>query len=156
MTPERRFIALGAVNAALAVALGAFGSHVLRAHLPPELLAVWQTGVQYHFYHAIGLMFAGLTLARLGDRGVIRLAGWLMLAGIALFSGVLYAYTLGGGRWLALAAPLGGGAFILAWLLLAWGALRGGPEGTRKQSTSNAGTRRRKGRSGRKTRQSFV
>lgn len=124
MARARTFIVLGAVNAALAVTLGAFGSHVLRAQLPPELLAVWQTGVQYHFYHALGLILAGLALAHLADRDAIRLAGWLMAVGIVLFSGSLYAYTLGAGRWLAMAAPLGGGAFILAWLSLAWSALR--------------------------------
>jgi len=125
MPIARILIAIGAANAALAVVLGAFGSHVLRGTLSPELLAVWHTGVQYHFYHALGLILAGLIVVRVADHRVIRVAGWLMAAGILFFSGSLYAYTLGAGRWLAMAAPLGGGAFILAWLLLAWGVLRG-------------------------------
>lgn len=119
MTLDRLFVFLGALNAAVAVALGAFGAHALKARLPAELLAVYHTGNQYHFFHALGLMLVGLAANRWADSALLKGSGWLMLAGIVLFSGSLYLLSFTGQRWLGAVAPLGGLAFITAWILLA-------------------------------------
>jgi uncharacterized membrane protein YgdD (TMEM256/DUF423 family) len=88
------------------------------------MLAVWNTGVQYHLWHALGMVLAGLSASLLTDSVSVRLAGWLFLAGIALFSGSLYALALGAPKWLGAVAPLGGTAFILGWLAFAVAAVR--------------------------------
>ena len=88
------------------------------------MLAVWNTGVQYHLWHALGMVLAGLSASLLTDSVWVRLAGWLFLAGIALFSGSLYALALGAPKWLGAVAPLGGTAFILGWLAFAVAAVR--------------------------------
>lgn len=124
MDMGRWFVVLGGLNGALAVALGAFGAHGLKARLAVDALAVYQTGVQYHFYHALGLVLVGLALLHLADSVLLRWAAWLMLAGIVLFSGSLYALSLSGLRWLGAVTPFGGLAFILAWILFAVGAAR--------------------------------
>jgi uncharacterized membrane protein YgdD (TMEM256/DUF423 family) len=110
------------VAAALAVALGAFGAHGLKARLSSEMLAVWQTAVQYHAWHALGLLAIGVSGFHF--EGIwIRSAGWLLLAGIVLFSGSLYALALGAPRALGVVTPFGGLAFILGWLALAVGVI---------------------------------
>jgi uncharacterized membrane protein YgdD (TMEM256/DUF423 family) len=118
------FIGLGALAAALAVALGAFGAHALRARLAADLLAVYRTAVEYHFYHALGLIAVGLAIQHLPASGPLRAAGWAMLAGIVLFSGSLYLLALTGVRALGAVTPVGGVAFIVGWALLAWAVLR--------------------------------
>jgi len=110
------FLTLGGLNAALAVMLGAFGAHALKARLPAEMLAVYQTGVQYHFYHALGLVLVGLAAMHWPASAYLRWSGGLMLAGIALFCGSLYGLSVGELRWLGPATPLGGVAFIAAWV----------------------------------------
>jgi len=120
----KTFLVLGALCAMLAVMLGAFGAHALRSRLPPELLAVFHTGVQYHFWHALGLLAIGLVLLHAPGSAPVRWAGWLMLAGIVVFSGSLYVLSISGARWLGAITPLGGLSFIAAWALLAWGVLR--------------------------------
>ena len=118
------FLSLGALAAALGVALGAFGAHALKARLGADLLAVWQTAVQYHLWHALGLVGIGLLAQHLPESGPLRLAGWLMLAGIVLFSGSLYVLALSGMRWLGAVTPFGGACFIAGWLALAYAVLR--------------------------------
>ena len=110
---------LGSINAALAVILGAFGAHVLKARVAPELLSAFETGAQYHFYHALGLFAVAFVSSQVPDSGLPKWSGWLMQAGIVLFSGSLYAMAFGGGRWLGAITPLGGVAFIASWLVLA-------------------------------------
>lgn len=110
---------LGAVACMLAVLLGAFGAHALRAKLSPDLLGIYQTAVQYHFWHALGLLAIGLLAAQLPASLSLRWAGWLMVAGIVLFSGSLYLLATTGVRWLGAVTPLGGTAFIAGWALLA-------------------------------------
>ncbi|MFA5517552.1 MAG: DUF423 domain-containing protein [Desulfuromonadales bacterium] len=119
------FAFLGGLAAALAVALGAFGAHALKARLEPQLLITFETGVRYHFYHALGLFAVAFAATLLPDSPLVRWAGWLMMAGIVLFSGSLYVIALGGARSLGAVTPLGGVAFILAWLLLAAATARG-------------------------------
>lgn len=117
---SRVFLVAGAVSAALAVILGAFGAHALKAKLSPESLAAFHTGVQYHMAHSLGLILVGL-IARGADRGgsTITGAGFTMLAGIVLFSGSLYALATTGVRALGMITPIGGTLFIISWVLLA-------------------------------------
>jgi len=122
----RLFLFWGAVNAALAVAMGAFGAHGLKQSIEPALLAVYQTGAQYHLFHALGLLLVGVIAPARGDR-LLAVSGWMLLAGMVLFSGSLYLLAITGERWLGAITPLGGTAFILAWLLLAVAAWRRSP-----------------------------
>ncbi len=120
----RAFIALGALAAALAVALGAAASHGLRAHLAANDPAGWfATALDYHRWHALGLMLVGLAAARLDSRWFVA-AGWLLVAGLLLFSGNLYLRSLFGVHTFHVVTPWGGGAFIAGWLCAAIGALR--------------------------------
>ena len=121
---SRIFLSLGALNAFLCVGLGAFGAHGLKKTLAADMLAVYQTGVQYHFYHALGLLVIGLLLIHFPGSRPITWSGWLMLAGIVLFSASLYALALTGMRGLGMITPFGGVAFLSAWALLVFGTLR--------------------------------
>ncbi|HJT51212.1 MAG TPA: DUF423 domain-containing protein [Nitrosospira sp.] len=116
------FLTLGAINAFLCVALGAFGAHALKQQLSAEMLAVYQTGVQYHFYHALGLIVVGLVLLNFPMSRFVAFSGWLMLAGIVLFCVSLYVLSLTGIRGLGVITPFGGIAFLTGWALLAYGA----------------------------------
>ncbi|MCH9047380.1 MAG: DUF423 domain-containing protein [Proteobacteria bacterium] len=118
------FLALGCINAMLVVLIGAFGAHALKARLTVENMAVFQTGVQYHFYHAVGLILLGLIALQIPITPYLRWSGWLMLVGIILFSGSLYALSITNIRWLGMITPFGGMAFILAWLLLTIGIMK--------------------------------
>lgn len=113
------FLVLGCIAALLAVAIGAFGAHGLKARVAPELMSVYKTGVEYHFYHALGLILVGLAAFHLPESAYLRGAGWAMLAGILLFSGSLYLLALTGLGWLGAITPLGGAAFLAAWALFA-------------------------------------
>jgi uncharacterized membrane protein YgdD (TMEM256/DUF423 family) len=115
---------IGAALAALGVMLGAFGAHALKARIPAEMLAIFETGNRYHMYHALGLILVGLVASR-SPSTPTNIAGGALTAGILLFSGSLYALSISGVRWLGAITPLGGLAFILGWSALAWGALRG-------------------------------
>jgi uncharacterized membrane protein YgdD (TMEM256/DUF423 family) len=121
-----RFFAMGAVSAALAVLLGSFAAHALKARLAPEQLATFETAVRYHLVHALGLLAAAWAAQRYGP-GPATTGGWLLLLGTVLFSGSLYLLSLTGVRWLGLITPFGGVAFIVGWALLAMAALRGPP-----------------------------
>jgi len=118
------FLILGAVNAMLAVALGAFGAHGLEGKIPEKYLQIWQTGVQYHMYHALGLIAVALIAAKLTDAGSVSAAGWLMFAGIVLFSGSLYVLSLTQISVLGAITPLGGVAFIAAWIMIIVSAVK--------------------------------
>lgn len=118
------FLVLGALLSAAAVALGAFGAHGLKGRLAPEMLTVFQTAVQYHFWHALGVVAVGLAALTLPDGVWLRAAGWLLALGVLLFSGSLYVLALSGERWLGALAPLGGLAFIGGWIALALAVLR--------------------------------
>lgn len=118
------FVSIGAAMAALAVVLGAFGAHALKSRLPASMLEVYHTAVQYHFWHALGVLAVGLALQLLPEAAWLRTAGWLLTAGIVLFCGSLYLLALTGSKWLGAVTPLGGLAFILGWLALVVAALR--------------------------------
>lgn len=124
---SRLFLTLGGGAMALAVLLGAFGAHGLRDRLDPEMMEIFTTGVNYHFYHALGLLILGLAAHFLPESGWLKWSGLLMAAGILLFSGSLYVMVLTGARWLGAVTPLGGTAFIVAWALFAMAAWKGLP-----------------------------
>lgn len=107
----------------MAVALGAFGAHALKDRLDAYLMGIWEKAVFYHFVHALGLLIVS-GLVRAGIVSSLTVAQWLFVAGIALFSGSLYALALTGNRILGAVTPLGGVAFIAAWVMLAWRASR--------------------------------
>jgi len=108
----------GAVLGGLGVAIGAFGAHGLRGRLSPEMLAVFETGVRYHMYHAHAILAAAALLPRIDGRAVL-IAGWSFMAGIVLFSGSLYALALSGVSTLGAITPIGGVAFLVGWISLA-------------------------------------
>ena len=123
-------IAAGALT--LAVMIGAFGAHALRDRLDAYSMGVYEKAVFYHFVHALGLLAVSL-MPRTGVLSEAK-AGWvcaLLLAGIVLFSGSLYALAITGVRALGAVTPLGGVSFIAAWLLLAWAAHRPSPPRTK-------------------------
>lgn len=111
----RLFLSIGAVSGLLAVALGAFGAHALRARLDERALAVFETGVQYQFYHAFALLAVGMLALQQPPSPLLRSSGWLFTVGMVIFSGSLYALALSGIRWLGAVTPLGGLAFIAGW-----------------------------------------
>ena len=115
---------IAALALAAAVVLGAFGAHALKGRLAPEMLATYHTAVEYHFWHALGMLGVGVLMSRSPDDSALRWVAWLLVAGLLLFSGSLYLLALTGASWLGAATPLGGVAFIAAWLWLAWWAWR--------------------------------
>lgn len=117
-------LTVGGANAALVVIFGAFGAHALKARLAPEMMATYQTAILYHLFHALGLLIIGLLAVWFPASAYLRWAGWLMLAGIVLFCGSLYLLSLSGVRWLGVITPLGGTAFIIAWVLFCLGVLK--------------------------------
>lgn len=113
------FLFLGAMSALVGVGLGAFGAHGLKAILSPEMMAVYQTGVTYQMWHALGLIGVALIRQQVPESKLLSWAGWLMFIGILLFSGSLYLLVLLDLKWLGMITPLGGVGFISAWLLIA-------------------------------------
>lgn len=116
------FLAIGALLGAIGVALGAFGAHALQKRLTPQKLTTFETGVRYHFYHALALVVVGLLNTAQPDLALVGVAGWLFIVGVLLFSGSLYGLALGGPRWLGPVTPLGGLAFLAGWLVLMFAA----------------------------------
>lgn len=114
---------IGAINAALAVALGAFGAHGLQGRIDAHALSIYETGARYHMYHALAIC-----LAALGMRGAAAqsasYAAAFFLAGILLFSGSLYVLALTGTRAVAIVTPFGGVAFLIGWVTLAYAGSR--------------------------------
>lgn len=115
----RSLLLVGTLLAATGVALGAFGAHALKTRLDDAMLAVWQTAVLYHLVHAVGIVAIALAARALPGSAW---AGWLLVAGVLLFSGSLYVLALTGVRAFGAVTPLGGVAFIAGWLVLAGAA----------------------------------
>jgi uncharacterized membrane protein YgdD (TMEM256/DUF423 family) len=117
------WIAAAALNGFIAVAMGAFAAHALKASLDPASLGWVKTAADYQLWHALALLAIGI----LGQRQSARLlsfAGGLMLAGILLFSGSLYLLALVGWRGFAFVTPFGGTALLLGWAALSWHGLQ--------------------------------
>jgi uncharacterized membrane protein YgdD (TMEM256/DUF423 family) len=123
---KRNFIITAAVMGALAVILGAFGAHALKATLTAEQLQTFEVGVRYHFYHAFALLLTGILYKEFSSKLLVW-AGNLFIAGTVLFSGSLYLLsTIEGFKKLGIITPIGGACFIAGWLLLAAGCFKRG------------------------------
>ena len=114
---DKHFVLAGAVAGLIAVAFGAFGAHGLRGRLSPDMLAVFETGVRYHMYHALALLLTAALAPRFPGKAIVA-AGWLFAAGIVLFSGSLYLLAVTGVAVLGAITPIGGVAFLAGWLSL--------------------------------------
>ena len=125
MERDRLFLILAAAGGFLAVLIGAFGAHALEG-LGPQRHHWMDTGLKYHFYHALALLAVAWAVGRWPRCPALRRAGWAWVLGVVLFSGSLYLLAYTGQRWLGAVTPVGGTAFLLGWLLLAWGAWRCG------------------------------
>ena len=117
---DRRLVAVGATLGGLAVTLGAFGAHALKGRIGADALGWWQTAVEYQMWHALAVLTLGVSGASRW-----RLPAWLMVGGVLVFSGTLYALAVGPPKLLGAITPLGGIAMILGWALLAWRVTRG-------------------------------
>jgi uncharacterized membrane protein YgdD (TMEM256/DUF423 family) len=120
----RRALGAAGVLLALATVAGALGAHTLTGHWAPQRLDVYDTAVRYQFYHSLGLLGIGLALRSI-DAAPVRAAAALVFAGIVLFSGSLYALTLGVPRIVGVVTPVGGAALIAGWVTFAYGVWRG-------------------------------
>jgi len=120
------FFGIGSASGAIAVALGALAAHALRAELSASAIHAFETGVHYQFMHALALCAVALWIRGAEPDAILypTIAAWSFVAGTVLFSGSLYALSLGGPRWLGPVTPIGGLALIFGWLVLAYGALR--------------------------------
>lgn len=113
------FITLASISGMLAVMFGAFGAHALKSKLDDYALGVFDTAVQYHFYHSLALLAVGVIALSQPQTSMLKSSGWLFTIGIVIFSGSLYLLSLTGVRWLGAVTPLGGLAFIGGWACLA-------------------------------------
>ena len=114
---NKLFFILASLLSFLGVALGAFAAHLLKERLSPEMFNIFEVGVRYHMYHALGLFVVAWAATQLTN---VEPAGWLFVAGIILFSGSLYLLSITGIRWLGAITPLGGLCFLAGWLYLGW------------------------------------
>jgi uncharacterized membrane protein YgdD (TMEM256/DUF423 family) len=125
MLGNMNWTATAAILLALAVSIGAFGAHGLQGRLDTYSLGIYEKAVFYHFIHALGMLAVPLLVrARLISESAGSWTGWLLLAGIVLFSGSLYVLAITGIRTLGAITPFGGASFIAAWIVLAVCALR--------------------------------
>jgi uncharacterized membrane protein YgdD (TMEM256/DUF423 family) len=120
---NRWILAVAGLLVALATIMGAFGAHALQARLSPERLGIYETAVRYHFFHALGLLAIGLA-ARTIDAPMLRWSAALVLAGIVLFSGSIYALSFSAPRFIGIVTPIGGVALIAGWAVFAIAVLK--------------------------------
>jgi len=113
----KQTLSLAALSGMLAVALGAFGAHVLKGIISFEMLEVYKTGVQYQFYHTFALLAVGV-LMYFNPSKVLKWSAYLFIAGIVLFSGSLYVLAISGIKAVGIITPFGGIVWIVAWMLL--------------------------------------
>lgn len=120
---DRFFFLCGAIAAFIAVALGAFGAHSLRTKLSPDMLNIFEVGVRYQMYHALGLIAVAWAITRWPEAN-LNAAGWAFIVGIVIFSGSLYLLSITDTRWLGAITPIGGLAFLIGWAILIWSVAR--------------------------------
>lgn len=118
------FIILGAVNAFLSVALGAFGAHGLEGKLEPKYMDIWEKAVKYQMFHATGLLIVGILLGKFPASSLLNWSGWLMFIGTVLFAGSLYVLAVTRISVLGAITPLGGVSFLAAWALIVVAAVK--------------------------------
>lgn len=122
----RIFLTIAAIFGGVAVAGGAFAAHALREQLSDRALEIFETGVSYQMYHALGLLLVTVLLSRTEmGQNLLLATGIAFIVGTVLFSGSLYALSLTGIKWLGAIAPLGGVAFLIGWGCLALAAWKG-------------------------------
>jgi uncharacterized membrane protein YgdD (TMEM256/DUF423 family) len=124
MATARNWIIVSALLLGSATVLGAFGSHALQAQVSAEQLDVWRVAVDYQFFHALGLLGIAILMQRWTTSSALPWVAWLMFAGVLLFCGTIYLAVLGAPRWINILTPVGGLAFMLAWLVTAIAAWR--------------------------------
>lgn len=117
------FITLAAILGGLSVAAGAFATHALKPTLSDRALEIFETAARYQMYHAIALLLVALLLSRSESQSALLATGWAFIVGIIIFSGSLYALSLTDIKILGAITPLGGAAFIVGWLCLAYAGL---------------------------------
>lgn len=120
---SKRFLIMACLLMATAVSLGAFGAHGLKKIITPEMLAIYQTAVQYQFYHALGLLGVAF-IAHVNSTKLVNMAGNLMFIGVMIFSGSLYLLVILNIKWLGAITPIGGVLMVISWVLLAWSVFR--------------------------------
>ena len=121
----RLVLVFAALYGGLAVCLGAFGAHAIKARISPDMLAIWHTAEQYQFYHALALLGVGLMM-RQGLTGTpVNIAALGFIVGTAIFSGSLYLLAASGVRVLGAITPIGGLCLIAGWAALVWACWRG-------------------------------
>ena len=120
----RTILIAGAGFMAFAVGFGAFGAHIVQDILTPDRFEVYQTAVQYHFYHALGLLILGAVISQWGESKWMSRSATCLIGGILIFSGSLYILTLTDTAWLGMITPVGGVFFILGWVFFAMGVAK--------------------------------
>lgn len=120
----KTLLVIAAISGFLGVALGAFGAHTLRDKLTEAAMNTYEKAVIYQFVHTLAIFGAGILLAHFPGNGHLLRAGWAFFAGILLFSGSLYLYTLTGQKFWAMITPVGGLLFLLGWVFLLLGAFK--------------------------------
>jgi uncharacterized membrane protein YgdD (TMEM256/DUF423 family) len=120
---NRWILVAGGALVALATIFGAFGAHALQTRLTPDRLSIYETAVRYQFYHSLGLLAIGL-LARVTNAAMLRWSALLVVVGILLFSGSIYALSFGAPRLLGVVTPIGGVALLAGWFIFAVVAVR--------------------------------
>jgi len=114
---NKPIIKTASILLAAAVAIGAFGAHGLKSELSEEMMQIYKTGVEYHFYHALGLLLTGVLSLSIQSK-LLKWSAIFLATGIVLFSGSLYVLAITGIKWLGAVTPLGGLCFIAGWVLL--------------------------------------
>ncbi|MGG6312122.1 DUF423 domain-containing protein [Paenibacillus macerans] len=122
---QRKYAGIGAIVMLLAVALGAFGAHILKEHIGESAIQTYETGVHYQMIHGIAILLSAVFAGKWGESRRLLWAVRLFLIGVILFSGSLYGFTALDWKWLGPVTPLGGVAFLAGWLLLAVEAWKG-------------------------------
>ena len=117
---DRTLVRIGALLSFLAVAIGAFARHTLEPKLSAHAIEVFDIGARYHALHAIGVVLVGL-LASFGEPKRLRIAGWLLVIGVLVFSGSLYAFALTENKGFGALAPIGGLSLMAGWIVVAFG-----------------------------------
>lgn len=120
----KTFLAITSFMMALAIALGAFGAHGLKSVLDENMLKVYNTSIQYHFYNTLGLFVATFIFALKPESKRIYISLWLILIGMIIFSFSLYFLTILNMPILGAITPIGGTLLIIAWLILCFGILK--------------------------------
>ena len=122
-TRSRTFVAVGGLVLCAAAAFGAYGAHGLGTSVPQATWQAYMTAVDYQYYHGLGLCIVALVVNSRPDIRAFDVAGWALIMGIVLFCGGIFATTFGAPSSVARVVPVGGVAFMVGWLALAWGAL---------------------------------